>query len=63
MGHVCSDILGPYPDRKSSDKRPATIPHLNDIMEGGIANLDTMDKLPDVVARNLDRVPSFSMVY
>ena len=50
MGHVCSDTLGPYPDRKSSDKRPATIPHLNDIMEG-------------VVARNLDRVPSFSMVY
>ena len=34
---ACADTLGPYPERKSSDKRPANIPHMNDIMEGGIA--------------------------
>ena len=52
----CETLLGPYPDRKTSDKRPATIPHIDDIVEA-IKSLDALNKIPDVVARNLDRLP------
>ena len=28
----CDTLLGTYPDRKTSDKRPAIIPHIDDIV-------------------------------
>ena len=52
----CDALLGPYPDRKTSDKRPAIIPHIDDIIEA-IKTLDTLNEIPNVVARNIDRLP------
>ena len=48
--------LGKYPERKSTDVRPAKIPHIDDIIEA-LKMLDAADKLPDIVARNIDRLP------
>ena len=50
------EILGEYHNRIGSNNRPAIAAHIEDILEG-IKSLDIADKLPDVVARNLDRVP------
>ena len=53
----CETLLGPYQERKSSDRRPAIIPHMEDIVEA-VKTLDTLDKIPDVVARDLSRIPN-----
>ena len=52
----CEPILGSYPERVSSAKRPAKVPHIDDIIEA-VKTLDTLNKVPDVLARNLDRIP------
>ena len=54
--HSCSKWLSKYPERKSSDIRPAKIPHIEDIIDA-LKKLDASDKLPDILARNIDRLP------
>ena len=49
-------LLGKYPERKSTDNRPVSVAHINDIMEA-LKTLDSADKIPDFVARDLDRLP------
>ncbi len=53
---ACGNALGKQPERKSTDKRPGLVAHINDIFDA-LKTLDAVDKLPDVVARNLDRLP------
>ena len=53
---ACGDVLGKLPERKSTDKRPGSVAHIIDILDA-LKTLDALDKLPDVVARNLDRLP------
>ena len=55
--HVCKDPLGNYPKRSSTDLRAAAYAHLEDILEA-IKKLDAAGKLPEFVAKNLDRIPS-----
>ena len=52
----CSEVLGPFQNRKATDNRPDIVPHVDDILDA-MAKLDAENKLPDFVAQNLDRVP------
>ena len=51
-----SKLLGKYPERKSTDTRPVAVAHINDIMES-LKVLDAADKIPDFVAKDLDKLP------
>ena len=53
---VCKDDLGPWEDRRGSDARTAKHAHIEDIMAAA-KKLDAKEKLPDIVAKNLDKVP------
>ena len=52
----CEQTLGEFQTRVYSKHRPAKVANIADILEA-IKTLDTLNKLPDAVARNLDRVP------
>lgn len=56
LWEACGDVLGKLPERKSTDKRPGSVAHIIDILDA-LKSLDALEKLPDVVARNLDRLP------
>ena len=47
-----NELIGEYKDRRSSDRRP-----VNDIVIA-IQKLDAINKLPNFVAKDLDRVPN-----
>ena len=51
-----TNILGPYTDRKKSDKRTVSEANINDIFEA-LTKLDTAQELPKFVAQNLDKLP------
>ena len=51
-----SEVLGEYQNRNNSDVRSAIAAHTADLMKA-VKKLDAIKKLPDVVARNLDRIP------
>ena len=50
---ACGQHLGKYHDRRTTDDRPAISAYAQDIMEA----VNDLDKLPDVVARNISRLP------
>ena len=52
-----NELIGEYKDRRSSDRRPAVVEHVNDIVTA-IQKLDAINKLPNFVAKDLDRVPN-----
>ena len=54
---VSADHIGEYHDRRSTDRRPAIVEHLNDLFKA-INDLDSLSLLPDVAAQDLDRIPS-----
>ena len=56
LWNACKDTLGEYPNRNGSPNRPAISAHIDDIMDA-IKSLDIKKKMPNVVAKNLDRVP------
>lgn len=43
-------------ERKPTDKRRGSVPHTSDILDA-LKILDVLDKLPDLVAWNLDCLP------
>ena len=51
-----SEILGPYVERKKSDKRSVAEANINDILEA-LIKLDSTQKSPKFVAQNLDKLP------
>ena len=51
-----SEILGPYVERKKSDKRSVAEANINDILEA-LIKLDSAQKSPKFVAQNLDKLP------
>ena len=53
----CNDVVGVYPVRHNSPLRSALVMHVDDIFEA-IRILDAENKMPDILARNLDRLPS-----
>ena len=53
---MCSDDLGPWENHKTTDARTATYAHIEDIMAAA-KKLDATSKLPDVAAKNLDKLP------
>lgn len=53
---IAPSTLGNFPDRKSSDKRHMSIAHVDDIFDA-LKRLDALDKLPEVAACNLNRLP------
>ena len=55
--NACKDPLGDYPRRSSTESRTAAYAHLEDILEA-IKKLDAAGKLPEFVAKNLDKIPS-----
>ena len=56
LWNACGQHLGKYHDRRTTDERPAISAYAQDIMEA-VKDLDKLDKLPDVVARNISRLP------
>ena len=51
-----SDFLGPYNERKSTVNRSSSEANLNDIFDG-LQTLDTIDQIPNFVAKNIDKIP------
>ena len=54
---VDTDHIGPYQKRNTVDRRPAKVEHVNDIVKA-IQKLDSINLLPEFVAKDLDRIPS-----
>ena len=50
------DVLGAYPERKSTDNRHARIPNVNDIFNA-LSKLDAVDKMPRIAALQLNKIP------
>ena len=50
------DKLGPFPARKNTDIRKATVAHVDDIFNG-LKTIDSLNAALDVVARDLDKLP------
>ncbi|KAI3385220.1 hypothetical protein SNEBB_001121 [Seison nebaliae] len=48
--------LGKYQERKSTDTRPVSVPHVADIMDA-LKLLDASNEIPDIVAKNVDKIP------
>ena len=51
-----SDILGVYPERKSTGTRHARIPNVSDIFDA-LKKLDAANEMPRIVAEDLNRIP------
>ena len=54
---ISNDVLGAMQERKSTKARNASIANINDIFDA-LMKLDSLDKLPNAVAKNIDKVPS-----
>ena len=54
---ICKEHLGSYPLCHDSPNRLAIVPHTEDIFDA-IKSLDEKNKLPDVVAQDLGRIPN-----
>ena len=52
-----SEILGQFPERKSTKSRNAASANTIDIFEA-LIKLDAQGKLPNVVAKNIDKIPN-----
>ena len=50
------DVIGEYQDRRGGSTRTAVEAHTEDILNA-VKKLDAIQKFPDIVARNLDRIP------
>ena len=48
------DKLGPFPTRKNTDIRKATVVHVDDIFDG-LKTIDSLNAPLDVVAQSLDK--------
>ena len=53
---LCSNELEAYTDHKSTDKRSSSEAHLDDIFQA-LNELDSINKLPTFVAKNIDIIP------
>ena len=51
------DTLGAMQERKSTKARNASAANINDIFDA-LAKLDALDKLPNVSAKNMDKLPN-----
>ena len=56
LWNACSDHLGNYHDRNDSITRPAKVAYAFDIIEA-IKLLDSLNKLPDILAKDIGRLP------
>lgn len=54
---VSTDHIGEYHDRRTNDRRPAIVEHVNDLMKA-LNDLDSLNLVPEVAAKDLDRIPS-----
>ena len=52
----CPDDLGTMPERKSTERRKASVAHVDDIISA-LIKLDALNNIPEVLARNIDRLP------
>ena len=50
------DVLGEYPDRKSTINRSASIPNVNDIFDA-LKRLDAANEMPKIAGVDLSRIP------
>ena len=57
LWRISADDLGPLPERKSTKVRNASIANINDIFDS-LVKLDVAEKLPDVSAKNIDKLPN-----
>ena len=57
LWNLCEPDLGPYIERKSTDKRTSLEANLNDVFEA-FSKLDSIDKMPIFAARELNRLPN-----
>ena len=56
LWEICSAELGPCPSRQSSENRTATYANMEDIF-AAVKKLDAKDKVPEIVAKDLDKLP------
>ena len=52
-----ADHVGDYHERRLNERRPAIVEHVNGLLKA-INDLDAVVLLPDVAAKDLDRIPS-----
>ena len=53
---ISNDDLGAFQDRKTTNKRSSSLAHINDIFDA-LMKLDSIDKLPLFVAKNISKLP------
>lgn len=56
LWNMCSDELPTYTERRDTEKRSGSDANVSDILEG-IIKLDNIEKLPNFVAKQIDRLP------
>ena len=50
------EVLGTYPERKSTGSRHARIPNVTDIFDA-LKKLDALNEMPKIAALDLNRIP------